>query len=187
MKVWGLTGGIAAGKSTAARFFAESGIPVIDADAIARELTEANGLGHEAVLKRFGTVDRAELRKLVFADPKAREDLEAILHPLIRSESWRKMQALGVKVVIYEAALLVEAKRHTEMDGLIVVDAPRETRLARLKQRDGISDELAEQILKAQLPDQERNKSATFILKNDSTPDALKNAVLKLVPLIKHN
>ena len=105
-RVWGLTGGIASGKSTVARIFEELGVPVIDADEIARGLSQPGGAAHAAVLSRFGTADREKLHGIVFSDPKARGDLEAILHPLIREESARRLSALSNHaLVLYEAVL----------------------------------------------------------------------------------
>jgi len=188
--VWGLTGGIAAGKSLAARFFAEEGIPVLDADQLARGLTAPGGAGYEPVMKRFGTVDRQRLREIVFADSEARRDLEAILHPLIRAESESRLKELALKAgwvpggapvpVIYEAALLVETGRYRDLDGLIVVEAPRDIREARLIARDGVSPELARQILDAQTSDEARAKVASVVLRNDRDADALREGVKKV-------
>ncbi len=165
-RVIGLTGGIAAGKSTVARFFEKAGVPVIDADQVARELSAPGGAAHEAILKRFGTADRTELRKIVFGDPAARQDLESILHPLIRAESASRIARLAAPVVLYEAALLVETGRARELDGLVVVEAPREQRLRRLRARDGIQEELAARMLDAQTSDEERRNAATEVIVN---------------------
>src|SRR5690606_18150449 len=122
IQIWGLTGGIASGKSTVARIFAENGIGVLDADALTRELSAPGGAAHAAIEKRFGTADRSRLREMVFRDPQARKDLEGILHPLIRLESERRIRdalsermAKGERLplrMIYEATLLVETGRH---------------------------------------------------------------------------
>ncbi len=180
MKVFGLTGGIASGKSTASLFFSEAGIPVIDADLVARELTDHGGRAHDAVLKRFGTTDRAKLRELVFADAKARADLEAILHPLIREESARRISETQAPLVIYEATLLVETGRFKDFDGLIVVEAPREERIQRLMARDHSTREIAEKILASQASDESRRAVATFVITNTGTLDELKAQVQAL-------
>jgi len=179
-KIWGLTGGIASGKSTAARFFAEAGAPVVDADQVARELSRAGGAAHAAIVQRFGTADRAELRKLVFSDPASRKALEAILHPLIVQESQRQMDTLagrGARLVIYEASLLVETGRWKDFDGLIVVDCPREMRKKRLILRDKIDEATAEQILNAQIQDNVRLAAATHVLSNTGSPSDLQKKV----------
>ncbi|MBI4924680.1 MAG: dephospho-CoA kinase, partial [Bdellovibrio sp.] len=158
--LWGLTGGVACGKSTVAKIFEENKIPVIDADHIAHELVLPGGLGYEAIIQRFGTSDRAWLRKTVFNDQKAKEDLEAILHPLIQTESLRIMRELQKtnpqSPIIYEAALLVEKKKADEFEGLIVVEAPRELRKKRLIKRDQLSEDMAEKIFASQTSDEER-------------------------------
>ncbi|MEO7163499.1 MAG: nucleoside triphosphate pyrophosphohydrolase, partial [Bdellovibrionia bacterium] len=100
--VWGLTGGAASGKSTAGQIFAQLGIPVIDADQIAKELTKEGAPAHQAIFKRFGTNDRTKLREIIFSDPKAKQDLEVIMHPLIQAESTKQIELLAPhhKVII---------------------------------------------------------------------------------------
>ncbi|MCM2277214.1 MAG: dephospho-CoA kinase [Oligoflexia bacterium] len=190
--VWGLTGGIASGKSAAARFFEQEGIPVIDADQISRELSREGGPAHPLIVQRFGTGDRAKLREAIFADPKARRDLEAILHPLIQMESLRQMKALAEKwapkhalpghplPILYEAALLVETGRYRTLKGLIVVEAPRELRIERLIGRDGGSRPLAEKILGAQASDEARRQAATYLLENSGSLELLHEQVRSL-------
>jgi len=189
--VWGLTGGVAAGKSLAARYFAEAGLPVFDADRIARELSAPGGAAHVAILQRFATDDRARLREIVFSDGDARRDLEAILHPLIRAESFRRVRdfaaawnAPGRPKVIYEAALLVETGRDQDLKGLLVVDAPRELRLKRLIERDRCPRGLAEKMLAAQAGDRARLARATHVLDNSGSRDDLRRRVLELIPLL---
>ena len=166
-RVYGLTGGIAAGKSTVARILESMGLPIIDADQIARDISAPGGRAHEAILERFGTADRAQLRQIVFSDSKARKDLEALLHPLIQIESLARMETIKAPVVIYEAALLVETGRDKELDGLLVVEAPKAERIRRLVERDQTSTELAEKMTAAQTADDERRARATWIIRND--------------------
>lgn len=163
--VWGLTGGIASGKSLVARFFEEEGWTVVDADQVSRDLSSPGGAAEPAIRARFGTTDRSELRQKIFSDPLARRDLEAILHPLIRMESLGRMRASD-RPVIYEAALLVERGRHRDFDGLIVVVSPREDRIRRLMERDRCSRESAEAIIAAQISDDERRAHATHLIEN---------------------
>lgn len=176
----GLTGGIAAGKSTAAKILQELGAHVIDADRIARDLTEPGGKALDSIQKRFGTSDRKKLREIVFKDPAARKDLEKILHPLIQEESRKKISAIqnqhgpGV-LIIYEAALLVETGRHKEFDAVIVVEAPPETRIERIVSRDGLDRSLAQQMIGAQMSDEKRRSAATFVIENTGDMQELRS------------
>lgn len=169
MKVIGITGGAAAGKSELARIFVARGHPVIDADRIAHELLAPSGAAYAAVTAEFGTADRLALRQKIFEEPEARRKLEGILHPLIQAESRRRIaqhRDAGRVVAFYEAALLVETGRHRELDGLIVIHAPREARISRLMARKGITRVEAETILDAQLDDNTRERAADWVLDN---------------------
>lgn len=185
MKIYGLTGGIAAGKSTVAELFQKYGIPTLDADALARELSSSGGKAHDLIFKRFGTTDREQLRQMVFSDPQARKDLEGILHPLILEESQRRFKTMHAPLALYEAALLVETGRYKDFDGLIVVEAPLEIRKKRLLKRQPIDEEMADKILGTQISDDERRRVATFILVNPSNDKSaleveVKNLLSKL-------
>lgn len=183
IELWGLTGGIASGKSSVAQILEQAGLPVIDADKISRDLSQGGGKAHPLIVKRFGTGDRAKLRKIVFDDPKARKDLEAILHPLIGEESRERIRELasrGAKRVIYEASLIIEAGRLEELEGLIVVEAPLESRLKWLKSRDGTSGENGRKILAAQLTDEKRRAHADYVITNDGSLDDLKRVTIEL-------
>jgi dephospho-CoA kinase len=157
----------------------------VDADRISRELSDKGGAAHDPIFQRFGTTDRAKLRQIVFSDPQARKDLEAILHPLIQKESTKQIQKFGSGVVLYEAALLVETGRYKDFQGLIVVDAPREKRKQRLIHRDQCSPELAEKILAAQISDDQRRAAATHILENSGTEDELRSKIENLAREIR--
>lgn len=186
MKVYGITGGVASGKSTAAGFFRDLGVPVVDADEVARDLRAPGGAASDAILRRFGTLDRARLRELIATDAKAKKDLEAILHPLIQVESERRFAALatsGVAYCLYEAALLVEAGRAASLAGVILVESSRERRLERLIARDGMEPETARRFLDATLaanPIEAKRAAATHVIVNDGTLDELRSAVAKL-------
>jgi dephospho-CoA kinase len=175
--VIGLTGGIASGKSTVSKIFREkAGIPVIDADQIARDLSRPGGKAAAQIEARFGTLDRAELRKKIFSNAIARHELEAILHPLIIQESKERIAQFadaGAQVAIYEAALLVETSRYRDLDGLIVVEAPIDQRITRLMERDGTTRELALSMIQAQATDSEREKVATLLIQNDGSLEDL--------------
>jgi dephospho-CoA kinase len=189
VQIWGLTGGIASGKSTVARLFSELGVPVLDADLISREILDEKGEAYETVLRRFGTTDRAHLKKMIFSDSKAKTDLEGILHPFIYKKSEEKIRSLALHqpILIYEASLLIETEkdRHQteilkKLEGIIVVEAPRDIRLKRLLSREKISLELANQIIDSQLPENQRRASADFIIENSGSLEYLKKRVQDL-------
>lgn len=184
VRVWGLTGGIAAGKSTVARLFEETGVPVLDADAVARELSREGGAAHDPIVRRFGTADPAKLRSIVFSDPKSKADLESILHPLILEESERRIRELAAKqleggapapvLIVYEAALLVETGRYRDFDGLIVVTAPEDVRVGRIMTTRGLDEATARNILRSQMPESEKRKAADVIIENAGSLEQLR-------------
>lgn len=175
MRVIGLTGGIATGKSTAARTLTELGARVVDADRVAREIVApgqpalaelVRAFGHE-VLQPDGTLDRKRLGALVFADAGARATLNAITHPRIAVETQARLQALraeGVPVAVYEAALLVENGVHHGLDGLVVVTCDEATQLRRLAERDGFGEAEARARIAAQAPQSEKIAAATWVV-----------------------
>jgi dephospho-CoA kinase len=176
--VFGLTGGIASGKSTVARRFAERGLDVIDADQVARDVVAPGSPGLAAVVQAFGpeiltgdgTLDRPALRERVFGDDTARKTLNAILHPRIGAETMRRTQALaaqGVGLACYEAALLVENGLADAFRPLVVVAVSPEVQRTRLMARDGASAEAAERALAAQLPLEDKVKLADHVIDND--------------------
>jgi dephospho-CoA kinase len=175
--VVGLTGGIGSGKSTVARMFADRGVPVIDADALAREVVAPGGPAHADVAAAWpevigadGTVDRKRLGDVVFADPAARRRLEEFLHPRIQAAADARLAALaesGTKLAIYEAALLVESGRWRDFDGLIVVVASGDKQIERATAR-GLSRAEAEARIKAQMSTEEKLSVATEVIDNDS-------------------
>ena len=176
MKLYGLTGGIASGKSTVSRMLRELGAHVLDADVIAREVVEPGTPGLAEVATRFpgvlgpdGRLDRARLGARVFADPAERAALNALLHPRIGAAFLEKTQALaaqGVERLIYDAPLLIENGLHAGMDGVVLVWAPRELQKQRLMARDGLESQAAEARLAAQLPLEEKRQHATWIVDN---------------------
>jgi dephospho-CoA kinase len=191
LKVLGLTGGIGTGKSTVARMFAERGVPVVDADALAREVV-APGLPAHAdiaaawpqVLGKGGAIDRERLGAIVFADPAARVRLEGITHPRIQALAAQRLAAhadAGHRLALYEAALLVESGRWREFDGLIVVTASEATQIARVRARDGLSQADAEARVRAQLPAAEKIRLATYLIDNDGGLGGTRAAVEDLL------
>jgi dephospho-CoA kinase len=176
VKIYGLTGGIASGKSTVSRMLRELGAQVLDADVIAREVVEPGTPGLQAVAERFpgvldadGRLDRAKLGARVFGDPQERAALNALLHPLIGQQFLLRTQALaeqGVERVIYDAPLLIENRLHEAMNGVVLVWVPREVQKARLMGRDGLDEAAAEARLAAQLPLDEKRQHATWLVDN---------------------
>lgn len=176
-RVIGLTGGIACGKSTVAAILRELDVPVVDADLLARHVVEPGSPALAEISERFGPevidetgrLDRKKLGAIVFADPRARADLERITHPRIaaagRSEIARHLAA-GAQVVIYEAALIVEKQLHKGMSGLIVVSLPADVQRARLMARDNIDADAADRRLAAQLPLAEKLAVADYVIDN---------------------
>lgn len=171
----GLTGGIASGKSTVADRFTALGATVLDADRIAREVVEPGTPGLAAlvnsqgggILDREGRLDRAELRRRLFADRETRREVEAILHPLIISEMQRQGdRAAPAPYQIFVIPLLVEAGLEHIVDRVLVVDCPEEVQVARLMARDGATREEAMRALAAQAPRERRLAAADDVIDN---------------------
>lgn len=171
----GLTGSIGSGKSTVARLLRERGIPVLDADAVAREVSSdpdvlrevATAFGPEYVLEHG--LNRPKVAALVFQNPDARTQLNAIIHPRVRAEMNRRQQALeakGAGLVVQDIPLLFESKLEHLFDAVILVDAPLELRLARVIARDGTTREQVLARDHAQMPASEKRARATHVLEN---------------------
>ena len=187
----GLTGGIASGKSALEREFVARGIFVADSDLIARQIVEPGQPALDAVVAHFGAsvlttdgrLDRAGLRALVFDDEPARRALEAILHPVIRTQLELQCRAAASAYAIAAIPLLTEGggrKAYPWLDRILVVDAPPATRKARLRQRAGIDDALAEKMIAAQATRPQRLAIADDIVVNDGDLSQLSAAVEEL-------
>jgi dephospho-CoA kinase len=190
----GLTGGVASGKSTVAAALRSHGAAVIDADVLAREVVRPGGPAYQGVLDAFGpsvvgpdgTVDRAALGARIFADPAARQRLNALTHPHIRrrmAEEAARLEASGsVPVIIFDIPLLLDTTdgRDLDLDGIIVVYADAETRVRRLMARNGLSEEEARRRLAAQVRLQDKLPRATWIIDNSGTPDETRSQVAQL-------
>lgn len=174
----GLTGNIACGKSSVAAMLAEMGAEVIDADALVhqlmvpgsdswREIVETFGQG---VLRHDGTVDRGQLGEVVFRDPGALEQLEAILHPRVRRLAEERIAASPSPVVVLEAIKLIEAGWASRVDSVWVVTCRREQQLERLRARRGLSLAEAELRVRAQSPAAEKLKHADVVIDNSGSP-----------------
>ncbi len=182
MLVIGLTGGIAAGKSTATAFFQDRGVPVIDADEVARDVVAAATPGLAAVVAAFGpqilqadgTLDRRRLREVVFADPAQRHRLEAILHPLINSRIRDRLQQVTGPYCILAVPLLIEsANLRALVSRVLVIDVPEDVQLARLMQRDRMSAEQCRAMLAAQASRAQRLEGADDVVDNATDITAL--------------
>lgn len=184
----GLTGGIASGKSVVAEGLARRGAVVIDADVLAREVVEPGTPGLAAVVGRFGPevladgrLDRARLGALVFADPEARRDLEAIVHPAVRARAAELERAAAPDaVVVHVIPLLVETGQSDDFDRVVVVDVDPETQVARLRARNGLSESDARARLAAQASRAERAGAADVVLDNQGTIPALEERIDRL-------
>jgi dephospho-CoA kinase len=180
--VVGLTGGIGSGKSAAADEFGRLGATVVDTDAIARELTAADGaaLPHikglfgEAFIAPSGAMDRDAMRARVFADPAAKRALEALLHPMIRAESERRITAASGPYVIYVVPLLIEAGDYRgRVDRVLVVDAPEPAQLERVRARSGLSEREVRAIVAQQASREARRAAADDLIDNAGTLEQL--------------
>jgi dephospho-CoA kinase len=184
----GLTGGIASGKSTAAKFFGALGVPILDSDQIARDVVEPGQPPLERLVERFGPkiltpdghLDRPALRDIVFADPKARADLEALTHPAIGAAMEARSAAAGGPYQILVVPLLVEKNLSSHLDRVLVVDCDEDLQLRRLRARDGSTEAQARAILNAQAPRAVRLKAADDVITNDADMSAVQSQVAAL-------
>jgi dephospho-CoA kinase len=188
VKLIGLTGGIATGKSTVAALLTELGAVVIDADEIAREIVEPEQEAWREIVRVFGTeilqsdrkLNRDNLRKMIFADANARKQLESITHPRIRSrvqERIRDLSAQGAELVVYDAPLLFENGVHHWLRPVILVACSPETQRARLARRDRLSPAEIQRHLDAQMPLADKRKLADYVIENDGDLTELKTNV----------
>ena len=175
----GLTGGIGSGKSLAAELLAAHGAVIVDADVLAREVVARGTPGLAAVIERFGdsvlradgSLDRAALGAVVFEDPAARRDLEAIIHPAIRARAAALTAAAPPGAVVVQVIpLLVETGQEGNFDLVVVVDVEPAVQLARLRQRDGLSEPEAQARIRAQAGRDARLAAADVVLPNNGSP-----------------
>jgi dephospho-CoA kinase len=184
----GLTGGIASGKSTAAKFFGALGVPIIDTDQLARDVVEPGQPPLERLVERFGSsiltadghLDRPALRTIAFSDARARADLEALLHPAIGAAAEARSAEAGGIYQILVIPLLVEKSLGTQLDRVLVVDCDEELQIRRLQARDGSTLEQARAILNAQTSRAARLKAAHDVIKNEGDMSAVRDQVATL-------
>ena len=182
----GLTGGIGSGKTTVAELFALQGSGLVDTDEISHRLTAPAQPAIAEIARKFGpqfvaedgSLDRARMRNLVFADRSARKDLEAILHPLIRKESTRQIQESTAPYVVVVVPLLIESGAYRGMIGrILVVDCEPETQVRRVMERSGVSRNEVLSIIASQASRQQRLRKADDIIHNDDDLESLRAQV----------
>lgn len=188
MRLIGLTGNIASGKSTVAELFKERGATLVDADVLAREVVEPGTPAHQAIAKRWGrgvlapdgTLDRTALRERVFSEPDELDALNAIVHPEVsrrRDALVSEARARGDRIVVCDIPLLFERRLVDEFDRIVLVDAPRALRLDRLVRERGLPETDAMNMIAAQMPAELKRARAEFIIDNTGTPEQLAKRV----------
>lgn len=188
MLVVGLTGSIGSGKSTVADLFAEKGAPVIDADIIARQITQTGSSAYNAIVDRFGkkilldddSLDRRQLREIIFQDPHHKKWLEELLHPIIMRQIADEITYITHPYCIAVIPLLMEIGADAFIDHILVIDVNEEDQLQRASLRDNSTTESIKAILKTQMTRDERLKIADDIIDNSGSIDALDSQVEKL-------
>ena len=196
MKLVGLTGGIASGKSTIAAILRRLGASIVNADELSREVVQPGQDAWNEITKSFGsdilqedmTLDRKKLRKIVFDNPEARKKLEAIIHPRVRALAEKRigeLAASGSSVIVYEVPLLFEAQIHLWLRPVILVACDIETQKKRLLERDHLTELEAQQHLDAQMSLAEKRKLADYVIENDTTLEELEQQVRAVLQKIQ--
>lgn len=184
----GLTGGIGSGKSTAAKFFADLGVKVFDADDIVHELLKQEALKKklvayfgEAILDKNKQIDRTNLRQIVLGDEKKRKWLEKLIHPLVYQEMERAYQAINSPYCIFVIPLLIESPpKNNFLDRVLLIDSPVDLQIKRVLSRSNYAKEEVRKMLAAQTTKEQRLAKADDIIVNTESLDALKTAVHKM-------
>ena len=188
MKLLGLTGGIASGKSTVAAILRRLGAAIINADELSREVVQPGQDAWKEIITTFGpdivqedeTLDRRKLRKIVFDNPEARKKLEAIIHPRVRALAERRISELataGNSIIVYEVPLLFEGQIHLWLRPVILVACEIETQKNRLVERDHLTEIEAQQHVDAQMSLEEKRKLADYVIENDGNLKDLEKQV----------
>lgn len=196
MKLVGLTGGIASGKSTVAKILKQLGAAIVDADQLSREVVTPGQDGWKEIAATFGsevlqadqTLDRQKLRTIIFNNPNARKQLEAIIHPRVRALAEQRISehcAAGVELIVYEVPLLFEGKIHEWLRPVILVACDVEIQRQRLQQRDAIDATAAQKIIDAQMSLAEKRRLADYVIENDGSLADLETQVRAVVAKIK--
>lgn len=186
--VIGITGGIGSGKTTVANLFSSLGVPVIDADELARQVVTPDQPAYEEIVQFFGPtvvsesgeLDRRQLRERVFSNPENRVHLEKIVHPRVYARMNRQLDRLDVPYAIVVVPLLIETGGRDLVDRVLVVDSPENLQIDRTTRRDGTTSAAVEKILSAQMDRSSRLSAADDVIENDASEEALEEAVRKL-------
>ncbi len=196
MKWVGLTGGLGTGKSTVSQMLLRRGIAVIDADRIAKEVTEPNGPAFQQIIQAFGsdvrrsdgTLDRQALAQKVFGHPEKLRQLEGIVHPLVQEEVKKQkkwVQEQGAPWAVYDVPLLFEKRLQSQFDYVVVVTVSNpQILIERLKQRNCWNDEEIQKRLASQLPLAEKVRQAQYVIDNDASLTELEKKVDTLVQML---
>lgn len=198
MKTLGVTGGIGSGKSEACRILEALGARVVYADDLAKRLMHEDPDLRRAIAEAFGpesydaagALDRAYLAQRVFGDPEAVARLNALVHPRVRAEMLGQIEQArhdGVELLVYEAALIFEAGADRHLDAVAVVDAPLETRIARVMARDNVPREAVLARMQHQLPAEELRRRADFLIDNSGDRAALRREVERVAEALRAN
>ncbi|HKY06962.1 MAG TPA: dephospho-CoA kinase [Candidatus Binatia bacterium] len=196
MKLIGLTGGIASGKSTAAKIFRDLGAAIVDADALAREVVEPGQDAWKDIVDEFGpavlqadqTLDRQKLRATIFNNPAARKKLESIIHPRVRARAEERIKqhaAAGYEIVVYEVPLLFEGNLHEWLRPVVLIASNVEVQKRRLQTRDGLDAEAAQKHIDAQMSLAEKRRLADYVIENDGSLDDLERQVRAVFNAVK--
>jgi dephospho-CoA kinase len=196
MKWYGVTGGIASGKSTVTKLLRSDGVVVLDADQIVQRLMEPGGEGWTKVRNEFGAdyfdaqnfYDRKKMAGLVFQNSKELARLESVLHPLVQAEvlaERRRLEDSGEPFALYDVPLLFEKNLKAQFDGVIVVSTDKETQVFRMSKDRGYSQEEVQRRLQAQLPLSEKVKAANYVVNNSGSLEDLTKEVKRLVVWLK--
>lgn len=185
----GLTGGIGCGKTTVADMFGELGATLVDTDLIAHAMTVAHGPAMPAIVAEFGpafagpdgALDRARMRQLVFAEPAAKQRLEAILHPMIRDAALAEAAAATGSYVMFVVPLLIESGTWRQrVTRVLAIDCPEQVQVARVMARNGLSEQQVRAIMAAQVTRSERLAAADDVITNDGPIGALRAQIERL-------
>ena len=192
MLVLGLTGSIGMGKSTTARFFAEEGVPVLDADAVVHALYDGEAVAAiEAAFpgtSKDGRIDREELSRRVVGDPAALKRLESIVHPLVRAAQARFLadaERSGAPVAVLDVPLLFETGGDQRVYAVVVVSAPADVQRARTLDRAGMTAEKFDALMQKQMPDAEKRRRADFIVDTSQSFDSARAQVRAILAAVR--
>ena len=196
MKLIGLTGGIASGKSTVAAMLRQLGAAVVNADELAREVVRPGTPGWQEIVETYGaavlqpdrSLDRQKLRKIVFSDPEARKKLESIIHPRVRALAEQRIKeraAAGFEIVVYEVPLLFEGNLQDSLRPVVLVATDIAAQKKRLQDRDQLSQAEAESHIAAQMSLEEKRRLADHVIENNGSLADLERQVRAVLAKIK--